>query len=139
MIRYTEDLDELSPGRLSGFFDGWWTVPSPEAHLRILRGAEVAVVAIDGASDRVVGFVTAIGDGVISAHVPLLEVLPAYRGQGIGTELMRRVLERLRGRYMIDLACDEELVPFYERLGMTQGRAMMLRDRTGLLTTKEER
>jgi len=83
--------------------------------------------------------VTAIGDGVISAYVPLLEVLPAYRGQGIGTELMRRVLERFRGRYMIDLACDEELVPFYERLGMTQGRAMMLRDRTGLLTTKEER
>ena len=31
---------------------------------------------------RVVGFVTAISDGVLSAYIPLLEVLPEYQGAG---------------------------------------------------------
>jgi ribosomal protein S18 acetylase RimI-like enzyme len=138
VIRYTDDLDGLTPDRLTGFFEGWWTKPSAETHLRTLRRSETAVIALEAESDRVIGFVTAIGDGTLAAYIPFLEVLPEYRGQGIGTELMRRIIERLRGRYMIDLACDEELLPFYERLGMIPGRAMTLRDRSGLAATKEE-
>jgi len=68
-------------------------------------------------ADAVVGFVTAVGDGVLAAFIPLLEVLPAYRGRGIGAELVRRVLARLSSRYSIDLVCDPDLVPYYERLG----------------------
>jgi precorrin-8X/cobalt-precorrin-8 methylmutase len=76
----------------------------------------------------VIGFVTAVSDGVVSAYVPLLEVLPSYRRRGIGTELIRRLLARLDGLYMVDLACDEELVPFYERLGLGRvGVAMGIR------------
>lgn len=37
------------------------------------------------------------------------------------------MLERLRDRYMIDLVCDEDLVPFYERLGLTRYGAMIKR------------
>jgi hypothetical protein len=29
---------------------------------------------------RVIGFITAVTDKVLSAYIPLLEVLPAYRG-----------------------------------------------------------
>ena len=60
----------------------------------------------------------------------LLEVLPAWRGQGIGTELMRRMLARLGDRQAIDLVCDEDLVPFYGRVGGTPGRAMLWRHRS---------
>ena len=118
MIEYREGpaaLDGLTPDDLQGFFEGWPTPPTPERHLAHLRGAELVVLAMDG--DRVVGFVTAVGDGCLTAFVPLLEVLPAYRGQGIGSSLLRRVLDRLGDRYSIDLVCDPELVPFYERLG----------------------
>jgi GNAT superfamily N-acetyltransferase len=80
-----------------------------------LRGSSHVVLARDGA--RVVGFVTAISDGVLSAYIPLLEVRPEYQRQGIGTELVRRLLDVLRGLYMVDLVCDEDVVPFYERLG----------------------
>jgi len=73
-------------------------------------------VAKDG--ERVVGFVTAISDGVLSAYVPLLEVLPDHQGRGIGSELVRRLLDRLGDLYMIDVVCDENVVPFYERLGL---------------------
>jgi GNAT superfamily N-acetyltransferase len=138
VIRYTSEIEDLTADRLTGFFDEWGTRPSPEMLLRALHGAEVAIVAIDDLTDRVVGFVTAIGDGVLSAYVPLLDVVPEYRGRGIGTELMRRVLFRIGPRYMIDLTCDEDVVPFYERLGMSPGRAMMLRDRGALTAAKED-
>ena len=138
MIRYTADLDGVTAERLIGFFDEWRVRPSAEMHLRALRGAEVAILALDDETDRIVGLVTAVGDGVLSAYVPLLEVRPGYRGQGIGTELMRHVLSRIGRRYMIDLTCDEDLVPFYDRFEMIPGRAMVLRDRGGLIAEKED-
>ncbi len=75
-----------------------------------------------------VGFINAISDGVLSAYIPLLEVLPAYQGQGIGTELARRMLDKLRDLYMIDLLCDADLQPFYARLGMRPYTAMLFRN-----------
>ena len=120
MIEYREGpaaLDGLRPDDLRGFFEGWPAAPTPERHLAHLHGAELVVLAVDVQRERVVGFVTAVGDGGLTAFVPLLEVLPAYRGQGIGTALLQRVLTRLGDRYSIDLVCDPALVPFYERLG----------------------
>jgi len=43
------------------------------------------------------------------------------------SRLMRLVLERLEGFYMVDLSCDEDLVPFYRRFGMQETRAMSMR------------
>ena len=39
---------------------------------------------------------------------------------------MRRLLARLEGLYMVDLSCERELVPFYERLGLRHGGAAMV-------------
>ena len=131
MVEYRDDGADLTAGQLrGGFFEGWPAPPSAERHLAILQGSEVAVVAVDAASGNVVGFVTAVGDGVQSAFIPLLEVLPAWRGQGIGSELMRRVMSRLGDRYSIDLVCDPGLAAFYERLGGSAGTAVMWRNRT---------
>jgi ribosomal protein S18 acetylase RimI-like enzyme len=114
---YVESADGVEADDLAGgFFVGWPQPPSPERHLELLRGSDQIVLA--RADGRVVGFVTAISDGVLSAYVPLLEVLPAYQGQGIGSELMRRLLAQLEGLYMVDLCCDAELEPFYQRLGL---------------------
>ncbi len=85
-------------------------------------------LALDG--DAVVGFVTAISDGVMSAFIPLLEVRPEYRHQGIGTELVRRLLAQLDEFYMVDLCCDADLEPFYRALGFqTLDRGMGVRRR----------
>jgi len=53
----------------------------------------------DTENGRVVGFVTAVSDGVVSAFLPLLEVLPEYQGRGIGSELVRRMLSASRRKY----------------------------------------
>jgi ribosomal protein S18 acetylase RimI-like enzyme len=133
MIEYREDPAAISVDQLvGGFFEGWPFPPSPELHLAHLRSAEVAVLAVNAETERVVGFVTAIGDGVLTCFIPLLEVLPEYRGRGIGQELMRRVLARIGDRYCIDLVCDPGLVPFYEGLGGVPGTAMMWRNRDAL-------
>ncbi len=115
MVEYTTSLDSVRADDLRGFFVGWRKAPTPEEHLRLLHGSAQCVLALDGT--RVVGFVTAISDGVLSACIPLLEVLPEYQGQGIGTELMRRLLAKLESLYMVDLSCDAELEPFYARFG----------------------
>lgn len=127
MIEYATDVDDVRVEDLRGFFVDWPHPPSPGRHLEILRASARVVFARDADSGRVVGFVTAVGDGVLSAFIPLLEVLPEYQGRGIGTELVRRMLDLLEGLYMVDLCCNEDLVPFYERFGMQRLVAMGLR------------
>lgn len=128
MIRYQHDLHGITPDRLNGFFVGWPNPPDPETHWRILKGSQEIVLAVDDDSDSVVGFINAIADGVLAAYIPLLEVRPDYQGGGVGSELARRLLERLKGYYMIDLVCDPELEVFYGPLGMRSYHAMMIRD-----------
>ena len=129
MIRYTTDLAGLEARDLGGFFDGWSSPPDPEQHLAALRAAYRVVVALDG--DRVVGFVNAIGDGVLSAFIPLLEVLPEYRGRGVGSELMRRMLAELEDIRAVDLCCDAELEVYYRRFGMEPVLGMAIRRLSG--------
>lgn len=128
-IIYTTSLDGISAGRMNGgFFEGWPNPPTPETHLRILHGSSHVVLALDDGTGQVIGYINAISDGLHSAFIPQLEVLPAYRTQGIGGELVRRILELLRDFYTVDLLCDEELQPFYERLGLRRATGMLHRN-----------
>jgi GNAT superfamily N-acetyltransferase len=61
-------------------------------------------------------------------NIPHLEVLPAYQGQGIGTALLQRMLDKVKHLYMIALVCHPEFQPFYERLGMRAVVGMVVRD-----------
>ena len=127
MIVYSDSINDVTPDHLRGFFGGWPNPPSPDTHLRVLAGSDHVALARDNESGRVVGYVTAITDGVLAAYIPHLEVLPEYQGQGIGTALMRRMLATLETLYMIDLFCDEDIQPFYARLGMRPATGMMVR------------
>src|SRR5215813_760106 len=114
MIQYTDSLAGVEAQDLTGFFVGWPNPANTETHLRILQGSYKIWLAFD--NKKVVGFITAISDGVLAAFIPLLEVLPEYQGQGIGLELTRRMLDSLKHLYSIDLMCDEDVQPFYEKL-----------------------
>lgn len=121
-------MEEVREPMLTGFFVGWPNPPKPETHLRILRGSYKAIVAIDDRTGMVVGFINAVSDGVLAAFIPLLEVLPDYRGRGIGSKLTKRMIYSLRDLYSIDLICDSSLQPYYERLGLVTATGMMLRN-----------
>ena len=126
MICYQTSLEGIRANQLERFFVGWPNPPTPDTHLEILKRAVHVVLALDGSS--VVGFVTAISDGILCAYIPLLEVLPSHQHQGIGSELMRRMLETLRDVYMIDLLCDPDLQAFYSRVGMEESSGMLVRN-----------
>ena len=79
--------------------------------------------------NKVVGFINAISDGILSAYIPLLEVLPSYRSKGIGKELVSRMIRELDHLYMIDLICDRKLVPYYEKLGMISATGALIRNK----------
>ncbi len=128
MIFYIDSVEGITPSQLHGFFAGWPHPPSPETHLKLLANSNHVVLAMDDATGNVIGFITALSDRVLAAYIPHLEVLPAYQGQGIGSELVRRMLAKLRGLYMIDLMCDQALQSFYVRFGMQPYSGMIIRN-----------
>ena len=80
----------------AGFLVDWPHPPSVDVRLEILRSADEAVVC--RTADRlVVGFATAVTDHRFAAYIPLAKVLPEHQGQGIGSQMVTALLERLRG------------------------------------------
>jgi ribosomal protein S18 acetylase RimI-like enzyme len=129
MIRYIYSAINIQPEQIEGFGVDWQDPLSSKIHLKLLQNSDEIVLAMDDETGKVVGFVTAITDKVISAYIPLLEVLPPYQGKGIGSELMRLIINRLQRFYMIDLLCDSRLQSFYEKLGMQTVTGMCIRNR----------
>ena len=127
MVTFQTDLEAVSASDLEGFFGGWLNPPPPEALLRLLGETDHSVLARESGGTRVVGFVTALSDRVLSAYISLLEVAPEYRHQGIGSELVRRILDEVGDLYMVDAVCDPEVVPFYSRLRFTRATAVSVR------------
>jgi ribosomal protein S18 acetylase RimI-like enzyme len=129
MISYIDSVEGVSPAQLRGFFTdwGWPNPPSPETHLDILRRSDHVVLAMDTEEQRVAGYINALSDGVLTAYIPLLEVLKPYQGRGIGTELVRRMMGQLESLYMVDLTTEPALEPFYRRFGMQRAFGMVIR------------
>jgi len=127
MIIYKDKKDIISEDQLNGFFVGWKKPLTAAQHRNLLYGSTYFVVAIDNETNQVVGFVTALSDGVNSSFIPLLEVLPDYQGYGIGTKLMDEILLKLSDIANVDLTCDIELQPYYERFNMLKSNGMVLR------------
>jgi hypothetical protein len=67
VIEFAHSAAGINPEQLRGFFADRPDPPSPERQLALLRGSDHVVVARDG--ERVVGFATAIRDGVLSACI----------------------------------------------------------------------
>lgn len=128
MMIYKTSLEHITTEMLIGFFVGWPNPPQPETHIKLLQNSYKIVIAFDEDTKSVVGFITAISDGVLSAYIPLLEVLPEYQGRGIGQELIRRMLLELQDIYMVDLLCDENLQAYYEKAGMVKANGMLIRN-----------
>lgn len=126
-LEYRTTADGLTADQLDGgFFDGWPDPPSPETMLRILDASDHVVIAVR--DDKVIGFVTALSDGVLSAFITLLEVLPEHHNKGIGQSLINQMMEQIGDIYMVDLVCDANLSRFYAELGFATTTGMSRRD-----------
>jgi ribosomal protein S18 acetylase RimI-like enzyme len=114
-IHYTDNINELQPEALNGFFTGWPSHPSPETHIEILKRSHKVWLAMDG--EKCIGFINALSDGIFYAYIPLLEVLPEYQGKGTGSSLVEKMLESLKDMYAVDIICDKDVSAFYAKKG----------------------
>ncbi|HEX6299187.1 MAG TPA: GNAT family N-acetyltransferase [Acidimicrobiia bacterium] len=93
---------------------------------RDLEGSDHKVLAVR--HGQVIGFITAISDGVLSAFTTLLEVVPHEQGKGIGQSLMNQLLDDIGNIYMVDLVCDANFSRFYAELGFATSTGITRRD-----------
>ena len=129
MITYIENIEGIHPKQLEGFLVHWDFVPPQDTLLQVLHGSSHILIALDSETRNVLGYITALSDGVSCGYISYLEVRPAHRNSGIGTELMRRMLSKLESLYGIYLGCAPALVQFYETLGFQKMTAMSKRRR----------
>lgn len=127
MIEYIDTQDESENYALEGFCDGWKKPLSTVQLQAVINNSTFKVLAIDTANKKIIGIITALSDQTNWAFIPYLEVLPTYQKQGIGNELMQRMLSKLSHINCIDLTCDPERQSFYERFGMLKSEGMVIR------------
>lgn len=126
MINYTNKKEIIQDIDVTGFFVGWPSPPDEATFRKLLKNSQFIQLAI--IENKLIGFVNAISDLTLTAYIPLLEVLPEYKGQGIGKNLIENIKEELKDFYMIDICCDEDVIPFYKKLDFKQGYSMSLRN-----------
>lgn len=83
-LTYLDSVGEFAQEPSQGGFAGWSSLAALDPHLEILKNSDYVVLANDDAAERVVGFIHASKDGVMSADIPLLEVLTSHQVPGIG-------------------------------------------------------
>src|SRR5437868_14057513 len=86
---------------------------SPEALRASFERSQHVVIARDG--DRVVGMARLLSDGVCNAYLLDVWTCSAYRRQGIGSAMIRRLMEQVPGQH-IGLQTDDAEA-FYASLG----------------------
>ena len=71
--------------------------------------------------DRLVGLVSAMDDGIMTAYIQYVLVDPEYQGQGIGRQLLNMVKDRYSDFMRIVLVAYNDRVTFYETCGFGRG------------------
>ena len=99
--------------------ESYWAAGRPrETQERLIDEAARVVGLYDG--ERQVGFARAATDGVSFVYLADVYVLPAYRGRGLGEELVREMVERGPLAHLKWLLHTSDMHPLYRKLGFTE-------------------
>ncbi|MCH5190898.1 MAG: GNAT family N-acetyltransferase [Oscillospiraceae bacterium] len=97
---------------------GWTNYTSKPTMLEnAFRNSLLVLGAYD--NDKLVGVVRVVGDEWSVIYVQDMLVMPSHQRKGIGTSLMREVMERYKNTYQMTLLTDnnEKNKAFYRSLG----------------------
>lgn len=84
-----------------------------------MRNYETVFTAWDG--DRLVGLISAMDDGIMTAYIHYLLVRPDYQGKGIGEQLLEKTKVKYKDYLRIALHAYDPVCGFYERCGFQKG------------------
>jgi aralkylamine N-acetyltransferase len=107
---------------------GWWqasgTKESDASHIRnLVCGSHCfLIVTPSAASDRaqpIIGMGRSISDGVSDAYIQDVVVTPSHRGQGIATQIIKQIVNRLQsdGIGWIGLIAERNTQNLYKPIG----------------------
>ncbi|MEO8392927.1 MAG: GNAT family N-acetyltransferase [Chloroflexota bacterium] len=114
LYEFTINIYEGDLARLFAQTD-WAADRSHDTIRKLLANTPLCLCVWDGG--HLIGFGRAVTDDLFRALIEDVVVDQPYRGQGIGAEIMRRLLERLDHVEEILINCHDNLIPFYEQLG----------------------
>jgi predicted GNAT family N-acyltransferase len=122
-IQYIERLTVPQMEQLHQLYQGeWWTKGRSLADVRtMIEGSDHVFGFCEPRSERLVAFARVLTDGVFKALIFDVIVDPAYRGRGLGKDIMNRILEHptLSRVKHFELCGLSEMIPFYTRWGFT--------------------
>lgn len=99
--------------------EGWWTntPDDPDLVARIIAGSHCFMIVTSGS--EIIGMGRAMSDGASDAYIQDVTVKKTCRGQGTGTRIIEKLVERLHqdGLDWIGLIAEKNSYQFYERLG----------------------
>ena len=106
---------------------GWSNYTNNPAMLRKAYKNSLYVLAAY-ADGKLVGILRAVGDGASVVFLQDLIVLPEFQRHGIGSQLMRKVMEKYADVYQLQLLTEasEKNIAFYEFLGFKKSRKVWL-------------
>ena len=93
----------------------WSSGRYPEKLVEAMRNYETVFSAWDG--ERLVGLISALDDGIMTAYVHYLLVDPEYQGLHIGRKLVEMLKEHYSDYLRIALHSSPMAIKFYESLG----------------------
>ena len=131
-IRVIRELTSRTDEVLALYRGAWWARDRVRADVEaMLASTPIHVGLVDLQTDELVAFCRALTDRSFVALILDVIVAPARRGQGLGARLMNELLAipEVRHAASIELVCQPELVPFYERWGFSAevGRSTLMR------------
>ena len=98
---------------------GWTNYTDrPEMLKNAYENSLLTLGAYDG--DRLVGVIRTVGDGFSVVFIQDILVLPEYQRQGIGTRLLKTVMDHFSQVYQLELMTNDipETVSFYRSVGL---------------------
>jgi predicted GNAT family N-acyltransferase len=121
-------LDDLL--RLYG--NEWWSKERTRSDVEsMLLASDLLFAVIEKKSDSLVVFARVLTDRTYFALVLDVIVAPEHRGHGLGRLLVERICSEptLQNVASIELVCQPELMPFYEKWGFSDrvGRSRLMR------------
>lgn len=101
---------------------GWTNYTNhPERLKRGIKKSLITLIAYE--EEKIIGLIRAVGDEETLVLIQDILIRPEYQRRGIGTKLIKKILEKYKNVYQVQLLTDntERTIKFYESLGFKNG------------------